>query len=312
MLSTGARMSPGAEHEPIIGISWSTTTFHAYLIASGGSLLEEHAEPSGVLGLERERMSVLVGDVARRWPTARSIYASGMIGSKLGWVEAPYAQAPAGSVELAQCAVPATMGDTRVIIVPGIACRRSSDGWPDVMRGEEIEIIGAAGTAGDAVMVIPGTHTKWVRVRGRQVIEFVTSISGEIFDRLAEQGLLASVTEGSGEDSPAFLAGVAASREQKLGLGVLLFGVRAMVVGGELPRSDAASYIRGLLIGSEISDAAAALGGLGDKLITLVGDGSLIGLYRRALELVATESARVTSQDARITGFLSFHRAMHA
>ena len=69
--------------------------------------------------------------------------------------------------------------------------------------------------------------------------------------------------------------GVAAGRARQLGLGTLLFGARAQVVRGALAKADAASYIRGLLIGSEIADALAVYPTVRDGVIPLIGNRAL-------------------------------------
>ena len=60
--------------------------------------------------------------------------------------------------------------------------------------------------------MLPGTHTKWVIVRDGRVTDFFTSMSGEIFDRLTAQGLLASIVDGEARPGQAFDDGVAAGR----------------------------------------------------------------------------------------------------
>lgn len=303
-------MSPGVDRAPIVGINWGSSNFRAYLIARDGTLFDSHAEPSGVVGLDRAGMAALVAAIGRRWPEARARYASGMIGSNVGWVEVPYAEAPAGRAELARLAVPAAVGDIELVIVPGIACRHAIDDAPDVLRGEEIEILGSAPAHGEATIVLPGTHAKWTRVCNGRVVEFVTSMSGEIFDRLTTQGLLASVTEGEGDIDDRFFEGVTIGRARRMGLGSLLFGARARVVRDGMSKIAAASYIRGLLIGSEIADAHATFPGFGDGTVTLVGNGPLSRLYAAALESVDVASVSVDSQDACLRGFLALHEAL--
>lgn len=303
-------MSPGDDRAPIVGINWGSSNFRAYLIARDGTLLDSHAEPSGVVGLDRAGMAALVAAIGCRWPNAAARYASGMIGSNVGWVEVPYAEAPAGRAELARLAVPVTIGDVPIVIVPGIACRHAIDDAPDVLRGEEIEILGSAPAEGEAMIVLPGTHAKWTRVRDGRVLEFVTSMSGEIFDRLTTQGLLASVTEGEGAADDAFFEGVAIARARQMGLGSLLFGARARVVRGEMPKAAASSYVRGLLIGSEIADARAAFPGSGEAVATLVGNGPLSRLYAAALDSIGIASTSIDSQAACLRGFLALHEAL--
>lgn len=300
-------MSPAAEKD-IVGINWGSSNFRAYRIAADGSLTDHYALPSGVAGLDRDGMAAMARDLAVRWPDHGPVYASGMIGSNIGWAEAPYADAPAGAGDIAAAAVPALIGETAVRIIPGVACRRAFDDAPDVMRGEEVELLGLAAMGhGAGVAALPGTHTKWVRLEGGRIVDFFTAMSGEIYDRLTLQGLLASIVEGEAEDGEAFQAGVATGRARRLGLGTLLFGARARVMRGDLARGDSASYIRGLLIGTEIADALDACPGLADAPVPLIGNEPLSRLYGAALASVGVESRLVGSREACLRGFCAIH-----
>jgi 2-dehydro-3-deoxygalactonokinase len=303
-----ARMSLAAD-DVIIGINWGSSNFRAYLIAGDGGALDEVSAPKGVIGLDRGGMAQMVADIVVRWPGHAAIYASGMIGSNVGWVETPYVEAPAGAADLSAATVKTRIGGAEVAIVPGVSCRRS-DGAPDVLRGEEVELIGLATlTGGDGLVALPGTHTKWVWLDGGRIGEFFTSMSGEIFDRLTAQGLLASIADGNAQDGEAFLQGVAAGRERRQSLGTLLFGARARVMVGQLARTDAASYLRGLLIGSELGDAASLYPWLGVRSIPLVGNAALSELYASALAAYGVETEITDSRRACLAGFRALHEA---
>jgi 2-dehydro-3-deoxygalactonokinase len=200
----------------------------------------------------------------------------------------------------------------QLLIVPGIACRRRFDDEPDILRGEEIELIGlAALRAVDGWVALPGTHTKWARLEDGRVVDFFTSMSGEIFDRLTANGLLASIVDGEATDGPIFLKGVAAGRARQLSLGTLLFGARAQVVRGALAKSDAASYIRGVLIGSEIADALAIYPNVRAGVIPLIGNRALCPLYASALGAAGMSSELIESREVCLRGFRALHEMCH-
>jgi 2-dehydro-3-deoxygalactonokinase len=294
----------------IVGVNWGSSNFRAWRIAGDGSVLDEIVLPKGVAGLSREGMAEAMADLAARWPGHGPIYAAGMIGSNIGWAEAPYAIAPAGMADLAHAAIPVMIGEVPVRIVPGIACRRAFDDAPDILRGEETELLGMMELApGDGVAALPGTHTKWVSREKGKVGAFLTAMSGEIYDRLTAQGLLASIVDGEASEGAAFQEGVARGRVGGLGLSSLLFGARSRVIRGELRRADAASYIRGLLIGSEIADALAAFPNMANGVVPLIGNGPLSRLYAAALRSVGIESELVESRRACLLGFRALHRA---
>jgi 2-dehydro-3-deoxygalactonokinase len=210
-------VSRGGETDTFVGVNWGSTNFRAFLIGADGSAIDEYAAPAGVMALDRHGMAATMDDLAARWPNSGPAYASGMIGSNVGWTEVPYAEAPAGCADLAVAAMATKIGAVSIHIVPGIACRRSFDGEPDILRGEEIELIGlAALRAVDGWVALPGTHTKWARLENGRVVDFFTSMSGEIFDRLTTKGLLSSIVDGEAADGPVFLRGVSAGRAHHL------------------------------------------------------------------------------------------------
>ena len=193
-------------------------TSERFLIGADGAAIDEYSAPAGVVALDRDGMAATMDDLAARWPNRGPVYASGMIGSNVGWIEVPYAEAPAGCADLAAAAVATQIGNVPLHIVPGVTCRRSFDGEPDILRGEEIELMGlAALRAVDGWVALPGTHTKWARLENGRIVDFFTSMSGEIFDRLTAKGLLASIVDGEAADGPVFLRGVAAGRARRTG-----------------------------------------------------------------------------------------------
>ena len=136
-------------------------------------------------------------------------------------------------------------------------------------------------------------------------------MSGEMFDRLTAKGLLASIVAGEAADGAEFLRGVSAGLARRLSLGTLLFGARAQVVRGTLAKSDAASYLRGLLIGSEIADALSLYPMLGGSVIPLVGNPALCRLYASALQTVGVSSESIESREACLRGFRALHEMRH-
>ena len=297
--------------DSFIGINWGSSNLRAYLIGAHGELLDSHEAPSGVATLDRAAMATAADTLRARWPHARRAYAAGMIGSNVGWTDAGYVECPAGVEAVARRLVPTRIGELAVSIVPGMACVRPMDGMPDVLRGEETELLGLLdrGDVGpDSVVALPGTHTKWIQLTNARVESFMTSLSGELFDRLASGGLLASVLEGPGEPGAAFAEGVRTAAEGHLGLGALLFGVRARLIRGALPRTATSSYLRGLLAGAEIADALVLFPGLRHMSVPLVGSGPVTRLYRAAMAELGINAHPVSSADAAVRGF----RALHA
>jgi len=296
--------------DSIIGINWGSSNLRAYLIGADGQIRDAYEAPAGVTTLDRDGMAAAADAIRARWPNAGHAYAAGMIGSNVGWVDAGYVECPAGAATVAQSLVRTQIGGLSLSIVPGMACVRPIDGAPDVMRGEETELLGllrGGNVDPDAIVALPGTHTKWIQLSEGRVESFMTSMSGELFDRLASGGLLASVLEGPGEPGPAFAEGVRAAANGTLGLGALLFGVRARMIRGALPRDQTSSYLRGLLAGAEIADALALFPALGSASVPLVGSGPVTRLYQAALAELGIAAHAVASAEAVVRGFSAIH-----
>ncbi|WP_186456799.1 2-dehydro-3-deoxygalactonokinase [Sphingomonas suaedae] len=291
---------------PMVGINWGSSNFRAWRIGADGTVLDRVAMPHGVAALDREGMRACIDALVARWGPLGDCWASGMIGSNIGWADAGYCKAPSSVADLAAHSLDATIGDTPVRIIPGLACT-GPHGGPDVMRGEEVELYGylalCGARSGDQFIVLPGTHSKWVHCRDGRIVDFFTAMGGEIFDRMTSQGLLASITEGSGAVGAAFDGGCDRARLSGLGLGSLLFETRARAVRAGLGKEDAASHLRGLLIGGEIADALRLYPALAGAQVTLIGNPALSALFARPLGAHDIAAEIVDSERCCIAGY---------
>ena len=234
-----------------------------------------------------------------------------MITSRQGWVEVPYCACPAGSRELAAALLRhQTQALGAIHFVPGLSLI-GTDGVPDVIRGEETQILGqiggAAGGARQAI-VLPGTHSKWALVEGGRIVWFATFMTGEVFGVLKEHSILGRLMAGDAPDEAAFARGLGYARTGPGGLLKRLFSARTLGLFDRLPASAAASYLSGLLIGSEIAEALPCLpaGELGE--VTVIGDSALAERYRAAIEAAGLR-ARTGAADASARGQLLIARA---
>ena len=122
--------------------------------------------PRGILAVEggrfEEELLRQVGD----WIAdgERRVLMSGMIGSRQGWLEAPYVACPAGAAEIAAALVVVPFEGADLRVVPGLTCT-DAGGTPEVMRGEETQIVGVLDEMdGAALACLPGSHSKWAQV----------------------------------------------------------------------------------------------------------------------------------------------------
>lgn len=264
----------------MIGIDWGTTSFRAYRLR-GAEVLDRLALPLGILSVAAGGFERALQDAVAPWLAdgERRILMSGMVGSRQGWVEAPYLPCPAAAADLARTLHPVPFGPAEVLLVPGLSAADPA-GVPEVMRGEEVQILGALGTAsGEVTVCLPGSHSKWAQVAGGQVEGFSTHLTGEAFAALRSHTILGRLMQPDAPPDPeAFRRGVLRSADPG-GLLHHLFGVRTLGLFAELPDAAAASYLSGLLIGHEVRAAAPA------SPILLIGAGPLCDLYSRAITL---------------------------
>src|SRR5881227_2818913 len=85
----------------LIGIDWGTTSCRAYLIGAGGTVLGRASDGPGILRIEGGAFGAAFDAMVGHWDATVPVILSGMIGSRQGWVEAPYAHCPAAAEDIA-------------------------------------------------------------------------------------------------------------------------------------------------------------------------------------------------------------------
>lgn len=293
-----------------IAIDWGSTNFRAFRVGEDGSVRDKHAEPLGIADLSKQQMGDVIESLVRRWPAeSDALYCCGMIGSTIGWEEVPYLSCPIKPDQLVRHSPVLTIRNNRVRISPGLACK-SVFGPPDVMRGEELQYLGALTLVprlqtGHGLLCMPGTHTKWVAVDRGVLLHFSTSMVGDIFNALRKNSLLKHHLTADSTASPAFEEGVEYGRSGG-GLSRMLFSVRSRSVTRELPNANAASYASGIMIGNDVADALDAYREYANDVpIVLIGNPSLCTLYQTALRVCRHDAVVLDAEDACILGFQS-------
>src|SRR5687767_197857 len=249
----------------LIGVDWGTSAFRAALLDGVGKILDRRAGPHGILMVKDGDFAGVLSDQTRTWlAEARvPVLMSGMIGSRQGWIEAPYVTTPAGVADLAAALVPVKFDGAEVHIVAGVEC--ASGTMRDVVRGEETQVFGALEKLGaeGGRFLLPGTHSKWIVAEGGEIVSFSTYMTGEIYGAMRNHSILGRLMQDGGEAAAAFARGVKdGSRAGSPGaLLNRLFGVRTAGLFGEMDGVELPDYLSGLLIGAEIADAGAGIGG---------------------------------------------------
>jgi 2-dehydro-3-deoxygalactonokinase len=280
----------------LIGVDWGTSSCRAYLLDRTGRTIETAAAAKGVLHVESGAFGSALDELIGHWRRpGLPVLLSGMIGSRQGWIEAPYVDVPATFDRIAAAMIPHP-DDPSIHIVPGLA-QDFPDQAPDVMRGEETQIIGALGEeSGRRLLVTPGTHSKWALAEDQKVVWFATFMTGELFAVLKEHSILGRLMAADAtDDQGAFEQGLDAARRLPGGLLGRLFSARTLPLFERLATDGVAAYLSGLLIGQEIAEALGRFEAPPDRRspIVVIGASALAARYARALDRsgLASEAA---------------------
>ncbi len=277
----------------LIGIDWGSTGMRGFLIGNSGLILATRNSSAGASTLTgaaqfEDALQQLTGD----WQQARPglpLLACGMVGSQHGWQEVSYASCPIEPVQLAAQLAPANSAGLR--IVPGLL-HAPEQGVPDVMRGEETQIVGALHAQPEltarACIIMPGTHSKWVRIQDGRIDRFATHMTGELFAVLSKYSVLGRLmAPRASADLPAFFAGVDAVRDASApGLTHQLFSARSLPLSGKMRGEEVGDYLSGLLITHELLAGLAwrRAADLQSAPMVLVGEPDLCQRYALALQ----------------------------
>lgn len=290
-----------------VAVDWGTSSFRLWLTGRNGEVLKERRSDEGMIAAGKTGFAAVLQahldavGAAPRLP----VIICGMAGARQGWVEAGYVDTPAPLAAVLRQAVVVAGQDRDIRILPGIAQRER--GAPDVMRGEETQLLGLD-VSDDALVCMPGTHSKWVGIGGGAVQRFATFMTGELFDAVSRQTILSLAVAGAedAEDVDAFRAAVAAAFERPALTANLLFRVRAgqLLFGGAA--AAARETISGTLIGLELAGGLASRSGS----ITLVASGRLERLYRSAFDAVGVPVRCVGAEEATRRGLAMAAKAI--
>jgi 2-dehydro-3-deoxygalactonokinase len=279
-----------------LGIDWGTSNRRAYLLDSRGEIVRQHADDAGILKVDGRFGASLRDLLATMQLESADIIMSGMVGSRNGWQQVPYLNInrPLSALHEALTEIDPGLPGVRCRIVPGYEYV-DPNGLPDVMRGEETQVLGTQQlSAASGWFLLPGTHSKWVRVEDGYIREFLTFMTGEFYALLSQHGTLSKIMSGQEAVPSAFEEGLRAAP-----LGTLMhmaFCCRARVVTDRMPPAHAASYISGLLIGTELNDILERTGGVISSPVQVIGSPALASRYLSALEYLGI-SARAWQPD---------------
>ena len=286
---------------PFLAIDWGTTNRRVYRIEKG-LVTQKIQDARGILSLKKrdyEGELTAIRQALGDYP----LLMAGMVGAAIGWQEVPYVEAPANLDIFAHSL---TYLDERTAIVPGMTC--DYQGRVDVMRGEEVQFLGAMQnnlTNSIDIMCQPGTHNKWAwPCPNGTITHFITAMTGEMFALLKNHSLLAGLLEGDVEDGPAFRKGLEESHNADLLSQI--FNIRAQLLRKKLNPDQAAAYTSGLLIGSDVSARSVK-----DQKVLLLADGILEKLYTVAISEKGGQLIQYKSEQAFVSGITKIWELAH-
>jgi 2-dehydro-3-deoxygalactonokinase len=285
-----------------IALDWGTSNLRAWGIGADGEVVAEASSDKGMGKLDRAGFEPALLDLVGDWlPQDRRtvVMACGMVGARQGWVEAPYRQAPCRPVFSDAIASPVTR-DPRlsVKVLPGI---KQIEPSPDVMRGEETQIAGllADDPGFEGTLCLPGTHTKWVRISGGEIVHFKTFMTGELFNLLATQSVLRHSLSDAELDEAEFARVVQSMDSESNTFAERLFGIRAQGLVASLDPAMAKARLSGTLIGTEL---AAARTYWQDQTVLIVGNGPQAETYADGLRALGQAPRMTDATHVTLTG----------
>lgn len=285
----------------LISVDWGTSNFRLRLLdARTKKVLQSVQSEMGVkqlftdwqqVGGSRESIFLKylhqqIGKLKHEIPKETPVCISGMASSSIGMRELSYANLPFemnGNGLLIEEIITELIPHP-IHLISGVCSEN------DVMRGEEVELIGLfAQNPGisSGTFILPGTHSKHIHCSNGMVHSFETFMTGELFELLRKHSILSNSLEkaefGKKEEN-AFVKGASDgySKEQLLHH---FFTIRAKDLFGQQDKSEAYYYLSGLLIGNELSSKQL----LESDRIFLCSTGLLQKLYMSAIQVVELE-----------------------
>jgi 2-dehydro-3-deoxygalactonokinase len=293
---------------------WGTTHLRLTLCDATGAPLDSVIGP-GISQIQNEAAAAfaeLIAPWCKQWRNLPSVLC-GMVGSTIGWANVPYVSCPTAPERIADSM--AEVAEGTVFIAPGLSCR-NRHGAPDVMRGEETQILGALRLDaslqhGRHLLCLPGTHTKWTVLENGSVSEFLTSVTGELFAVVNQHSVL--IRAGDSVDPTADATFQRALEQVKrfpdAALSHLLFECRSRQVMGELTRSAAPHFLSGLLIGQDVAAAKALFIDVlrSSATVAIIGTPQLTRLHAQALAAFDVPAREIDGAQASLAGLATLH-----
>lgn len=288
-----------------IAVDWGTSRMRAWALSNDGEVLARAQSDQGMGGLAPEQFEAALLQLVGDWlveDLTMPVIASGMVGARQGWVEAEYQATPCRPMGALKAA---PVRDSRLSVSICAGLKQQSPA--DVMRGEETQIAGllANRPAFDGVVCLPGTHSKWARVKEGQVLEFQTFMTGELYALLAGQSVLRHTVGSEDWDEEAFQRAVEAAVAHPGMIASRLFTLRAEALLADLGPETARARLSGYLIGLELG---AAKSYWREHPIAIIGTSQLAQHYADSLGQLGCTPELLDSETMTLNGLAASYR----
>ena len=286
-----------------IAVDWGTSSFRAYLIKN--NIVSDRIETKdGMKFINNNSFEKTFISLVENWLDdyqTTEVLASGMVGARQGWSEAPYQETPCNLNNI-KFILP-KINDNRIAlkIFSGI----SQIDQPDVMRGEETQVAGFFNDNPnfEGSVCLPGTHSKWIKVKDTNIEKFQTFMTGELFEVISQNTVLMHSVKSNKTDQEELLKSVDLIFKNPSLFGNSLFKLRADDLINSRDKIIYKSRLSGYLLGLEL------LGSIDywkKSKIALIGNKELNKLYSYVLKDRVSSIVFYESEDMTLKGLKYF------
>ena len=288
-----------------IAVDWGTSFFRAYLIED--ELVSDKIETSdGMKFIQQNNFEKKFISLIEKWlirDHVVEVFASGMLGARQGWMEAPYEKTPCNLNKINN--VSPIVKDNRfsLKIFSGV----SQINPPDVMRGEETQVAGFfyKNLNFKGSICLPGTHSKWVKVKNGLIEHFKTYMSGELFEVIKKNTVLTHSLMSEKIDKKELLNSANKIFKNPENLTRALFQIRADDLINSRKPEIYNSRLSGYLLGIELLGVREYWE---KRDIALIGGEKVMELYESLLEDKVLTLKKFSAEDMVLEGLKSFRK----
>jgi 2-dehydro-3-deoxygalactonokinase len=286
-----------------IAVDWGTSSFRAYLLQNN-QVIDNIISKDGMKFIKQIDFETIFIKLIEKWlikGQSIQVLASGMLGARQGWFEAPYEIAPCNLKNIKFISPIINDQRFKLKIFSGI----SQINEPDVMRGEETQVAGFFydNPSFKGSICLPGTHSKWIKVDNSYIEKFKTFMTGELFEVISKYTVLKHSILSEDIDKNEFVKSVEIIIKNPENIGSALFQLRADDLINSQGNIIYQSRLSGYLLGLELLGSAEFWE---NKNIVLIGNKVLVELYSFVLKNKVTSIKECISDEMLLKGLKLF------